>query len=251
MRTVTRGSICARIASGRRAGFVAVIGLTASALLAACGGSASAPSAATVAPPTVAPTFAPVTLAPTVAPTVTATATPEPATPEPTADASTVPGSPDPAANGGFAFPAGDVFAYYKGLGYECQTPTASTQAAGYMTQRCLLKDDASGVILIVALVTDAGGATGDAFAGVLDLKGKTMPSAEAARTPLLGFLGAMLGQSSGTEAGTWVVPHLGETQAQTHIGDILVGTYTENDSAGVGIYVEVANKAFLDAPAP
>lgn len=239
MSTVQNGRVRARIA---------VIGLTVSTLLAACGGAATTPAA------TQAPTAAPTTEAtPTVAPTEAAT--PEPTTPElatqvPTADASTVPGSPDPADHGGFAFAAGDVFAYYKGLGYTCQTPTASTQAAGYTVQRCLLKDDASGVILIVALVTDPNGATGDAFAGVLDANSKAIPGNGVASKPLLEFLGAMLGQSAGTEAGTWLVPHLGE-QSQTNVGDMLVGTYTENDSAGVGVYVEVANKAFLDAPAP
>jgi hypothetical protein len=221
---------------------LAVLGLAATLLVAACGGAAT-PSATTSLPTAVPATTAPAT--PTAAPATPST-TPKP-TPVPT-----IGPSPSSSADlGGFAFSTDEVFAYYKGVGYECQAPTASTQAAGYTVQRCLLTDDAKGLTTLVALVFTADGVTGNAFAGVLGSDGTTLPTPADSAEMLGGFLGAMLGQERGATAMTWLAQHLGEVSAQTTVGDILVATYSVTDETGAGLYVEVANQAFMDAPTP
>ena len=211
---------------------LAVLGVAGAILLGACGGG----TAGTPAP------------AATPAPTA-AVATPSPA---PTGAPGDSPiASNASSANGGFAFSTQEVIAYYKGAGYTCQPETPSTQAAGYTVQRCLLADDAKKLTHLVAFVFDPDGVTGNAFSGVLGSDGKTMPAPADAIEALGGFLGAMLGTDQGTTTVTWLAEHLGEKSAQTTAGDILVMTYTGNDATGQGLYVEVANQSFMDAPAP
>jgi hypothetical protein len=60
-----------------------------------------------------------------------------------------------------------------------------------------------------------------------------------------------MLGKTDGTAASTWLAQHLGEQSAQTKINGMLVGTYLGDEATGLGYYVETANQAFMDAPAP
>jgi hypothetical protein len=240
-----------------RAPLSATLGIAAAVLVAACGGSAS-PSASAV------PSTAPTSASPVVPASPMNSATPVPATPtaaassaapasvDPSQDVpSSVPGSIDPTANGGFAFKASDVMDYYKSVGFTCADPTASTQAKGYQVHRCTSTDSAKQLTTIVGIVVDATGMTGDAFAGVLDANSKDMPANADASTPLLTFMGAMLGETAGTQAGIWLASHMGEKQAQTTVGDMVVATYTENDANGVGVFGEVANKTFMDAPVP
>ncbi len=242
--------------SPRRASRMAGLGLVA-ALLAACGGSVGAPTALPAASPsptvaaTASPSAPPTTAAPTAEPTATPTVA---ASPAPTATqevSQEVSAALDPSANGGFAFAASDVLAYYQTAGFTCGKPTASTQAAGYQVTRCSLADKALGTTTLVAMVTDPSGITGDAFAGYVDTAGRKMPPVGDAVKPLAAFLGAALGEASGTEAGTWLVQHLGEASAQTKVGDMAVAAYTTNDSSSVGQWVEVANSAFMAAPTP
>jgi hypothetical protein len=247
----------ARAVRHPRAPLSATLGIAAVVLVAACGGSASSSPPASPVPsatpaslvvsssPVDSATPAPAT--PTAAPSSAAPATVDPSQDVP----SSVPGSIDPTANGGFAFKATDVLDYYRSVGLTCADPTASTQAKGYQVYRCTSTDSAKQLTTIVGIVVDPSGVTGDAFAGVLDANGKTMPANADASTPLLTFMGAVLGETAGTRAGIWLVSHLGEKQAQTTVGDMVVATYTENDANGVGVYGEVANKTFMDAPVP
>ena len=92
---------------------------------------------------------------------------------------------------------------------------------------------------------------TGDAFAGYVTPAGTKGPEAKDAYEHLAEFLGAMMGTDAGTEAATWLAQNLGKENAQTGVGQVFVGTYPEDDAGGVGYYVELANKAFMDAPVP
>ena len=228
---------------------LAVLGLTGTLLVAGCG--ASAATAGPTAPATPVPTAASATPAPTAAPTVAPTTAPTAAsaTAVPTIAPSDSPDATMDPALGGFAFPTSDVLAYYTSIGFTCKDPAPSTQAAGYTITRC--KADATkGNTTIVALVADPGGVTGDAFIGVVGSDGKTTPKPEDAITDLAFFLGAMLGKTNGTQASTWLATNLGAESAQTTIGDVLVGTYPGDAATGPGYYVEVANQAFMSAPA-
>ena len=227
-----------------------VLGLAGTLLVAGCGG--SAPTAAPTTPaPTAAPATPAPTAAPTFAPTIAATAAPATAsaTAGPATGASLGPDATLDPALGGFAFPSSDVLAYYTSIGYTCKDPAPSSQAAGYTITRCVKEDSAKGNTTVVALVSDPGGATGDAFIGVVGSDGKTMPKPEDAITDLVFFLGAMLGKTNGTQAGTWLATNLGAESAQTTIGDVLVGTYPGDAASGPGYFVEVANQAFMSAP--
>ena len=227
-----------------RGGPFAVIGLAAAIGLAACGATGSG----TAAPPAQAPTPAPATTAPTAA-TPTPSPSPE-TTPEPTASPAEAPAS-APADLGGFGFPPGDVLDYYVGEGFVCEDPKPSSQAVGYTQVRCLKAGEGDAPTAIITLVVDEKGVTGDAFAGYITLAGTDGPETKEAYEHLAGFLGAMLGTEAGAEAATWLAQNLGKDNAQISVGQILVGTYPEDDEGGVGYYVELANKAFMDAPVP
>jgi len=230
---------------------LALVGLAGALLVTGCGGSA-ATAAPTAAPSTPASAAAPATPAPTAAPTVAPTVAPTtaPATAAPTTAASASADATLDPALGGFAFPSSDVLAYYTSIGFTCKDPAPSTQAAGYTITRCVKADSTKGNSTIVALVTDPGGVTGDAFVGGVGSDGKTTPKPEDAITDLAFFLGAMLGKTNGTQASTWLATNLGAESAQTTIGDVLVGTYPGDAATGPGYFVEVANQAFMSAPA-
>ncbi|MEI7745582.1 MAG: hypothetical protein WCK58_17735 [Chloroflexota bacterium] len=156
-----------------------------------------------------------------------------------------------PKPDGGFAFLPDDILAYYEGEGYVFEDPQASSQAAGWWSVRCLRSDPATGLTHIVSIVVDRDGVLGDGFSGVVGPAGTPMPSTADVATSLGGFLGALLGQEDGTRAFGWASAHFGGEAAQATLADMLVGTYVEDDENGVGIYVEVANPAYLAASAP
>ncbi len=135
--------------------------------------------------------------------------------------------------------------------GFVCEDPKPSSQAVGYTQVRCLKDGEGDAPTAIITLVVNDEGVTGDAFAGYITPAGTKGPEPKAAYEHLAGFLGAMLGTDAGTEAATWLAQNLGKETAQTRVGEILVGTYPEDDAGGVGYYVELANKAFMDAPVP
>ncbi len=229
----------------RRGGGFAVIGLVAAIGLAACGATGSG----TAAPSAQAPTPAPAAATPN--PTTEATSEPAASPSEaPNASPADAPAT-APADLGGFGFPPGDVLDYYVGEGFVCEDPKPSSQAVGYTQVRCLKEGEGDAPTAIITLVVNDEGVTGDAFAGYITLAGTDGPTTKDAYEHLAGFLGAMLGANAGTEAATWLAQNLGKENAQTSVGQLLVGTYPEDDEGGVGYYVELANKAFMDAPAP
>lgn len=188
------------------------------------------------APPTAIPTpigtVSPATPVATLAPATYETA---PATPTPT----------------GFAFLAADVIAYYQSIGYVCEPPKPSTQAAGFTLTACSLVDPA-GRTRVVGIVTDAAGNLGNAYTGVWGAANESYLKPDDALDSLAAFLGTMLGADRGAEAAIWLRQHLGEAYATTTSGSITIATYTAAGDDPSELYVEVADQAYLGAsPAP
>jgi len=210
----------------RRHGIQSLV-VAASLLLAAC------------ASPTVIPS--PITSSPPVAPT----ASPSFASPSPSAlTASPAPSLPTT----GFAFAADDVVAYYESQGYQCSAARPSTEAAGFIVRTCETVDEA-GRTRGIGLVTDPDGGLANGFASVQGTATETFLAPVDALDPLAGFLGAMLGQERGAALLEWLAGHLGDAYAETTIGPITVATYTESAEDHSKLYVELANRVYLDAP--
>ncbi|MCJ7709434.1 MAG: hypothetical protein MUQ32_01255 [Chloroflexi bacterium] len=150
----------------------------------------------------------------------------------------------------GFAFAAEDVLAYYGSVGYACSDASPSTEAATYLVRSCELVDEV-GRTLTVGVVTEPGGAIGNAFASVQAVEGEDVLDPVAALDPLSGFLGAMLGSGRVGALVEWLAGHLGDTYAETSDGGLLIATYTASNEDHSTIYVELANQAYLDAPTP
>ena len=150
----------------------------------------------------------------------------------------------------GFAFAADDVRAYYESAGYACTEPSPSTEASGYTFRTCSLHD-AAGRTLTVGLVTDPGGALGNAFASVQPAAGEELVEPVDAMDPLSGFLGAMLGSERGGALVEWLAGHAGDAYAETSDGGLRIATYTPEQDDLSAIYVELADQAYLDAPRP
>jgi len=185
---------------------------------------------------------------PTVGPSVggetaTAPATTPAATPLPA-------GSVAPTAAVGFAFDAESIVGYYESIGYTCTDPGPSTQAAGYLYRSCSLVD-ADGRTRKVGLVTDASDDLADASASIAGKPGETVLEPTVALEPLAAFLGATLGPSQGEAMLPWLAGHLGDDYAKTTLADLTVATYTVHPGDHSQLAVELANKAFIDAPGP
>ena len=211
--------------------------IAASFLLAACGATTLTPIPTSPLSPTVSPSRLSV-----AAPSASATVRPSS---EPLASAS-------PTANTtGFAFAAEDVAAYYVTQGYVCSDPKPSTKAAGFAFRSCQ-KTDPAGRTRLIGLVTDPAGGLANGFASVKGTDTETILAPIDALDPLSGFLGAMLGEDRGSALLTWLASHLGDTYAGTTSGPIQVATYTESADDHSTLYVELANRAYLDAsPVP
>jgi hypothetical protein len=190
-------------------------------VLTACGSTAPTPSRQ----PTTSPTFEAASEA----------APPGSATPTPDAT--------------GFAFSVEAVVGYYEGQGYACDAVQPSTSAAGYSYRSCQAQD-ADGRTLVVGLVTDPDGALADGFASVQGNELESILAPSDALDPLSGFLGATLGEERGAALLMWLAGHLGDDYAETTTEGIRVATYTESESDHSKLYLEVANQAYLDAPA-
>ena len=187
-----------------------------------------------------------------VTPSLTASPSPTlaPASPLATSRSpSELPASATPTANTtGFAFAAEDIAAYYESQGYACVAPQPSTKAAGFTFRSCKKVDDA-GRTRVIGLVTDPDGGLANGFASVNGKDTETILAPIDALDPLSGFLGAMLGEQQGSALLTWLASYLGDTYAETMSGPIKVATYTESETDHSTLYVEVANRAYLDAP--
>jgi hypothetical protein len=207
-------------------GFLAVLVVATSLLLAACSSSTATPTPASSLTPTLGPASAlPVS----------------PASSRQSALATT--------ANDmtGFAFAAEDIAAYYESQGYSCLAPQPSTKAAGFMFRTCR-KTDEAGRTNTIGLVTDPHGALANAFASVQGTDAETILAPIDVLDPLAGFLGATLGEQQGTALLIWLASHLGDTYAETMSGPIKVATYTASQDDHSKLFVEVANQAYLDA---
>jgi hypothetical protein len=162
--------------------------------------------------------------------------------------ASEAPASATPTTNTtGFAFAAEDIAAYYESQGFACVAPQPSTKAAGFMFRTCQ-QTDAAGRTHTIGLVTDPAGGLANGFASVKGTDTETILAPIDALDPLAGFLGAILGEDQGAALLTWLASHLGDTYAETTSGPLRVATYTESDEDHSTLYVEVANRAYLDA---
>jgi len=148
----------------------------------------------------------------------------------------------------GFAFDAESVVGYYETQGYECTAERPSTQAAGYRFRTCTV-EDANGRTLSVGVVTDADGELADGFASVRGAKAEPILEPTVAFEPLAGFLGAMLGGPDGEALLPWLAGHLGDPYASAPLGDLTIATYTASQDDHSTLYVEIANRAYLDAP--
>lgn len=207
---------------------LALIVVATSLLLAACGSTSVTPS-----------------LTASPSPTLASASSPSPALPAP----SEPPASVTPTAETtGFAFAAEDIAAYYESQGYACGAPQPSANAAGFTFRTCESVDDV-GRTRVIGLVTDPYGGLANGFASVKGNDTETILAPIDALDPLAGFLGAMLGEEQGAALLTWLASYLGDTYAETMSGPIKVATYTESEEDHSTLYVELANRAYLDAP--
>jgi hypothetical protein len=175
---------------------------------------------------------------PTAAPAVTATGAAAPR------------GSLAPAPSAGFAFDAESIVGYYETLGYACATVQPSAKAAGYSYRSCQLVDTA-GRTRVVGVVTDPADELADAYASVAGSSSETVLDPAVALEPLAAFLGATLGKTQGESLLQWLANDLGDAYVTTTIGDLTVATYTASPADHSKLFVEIANRAYLEAPAP
>ena len=115
------------------------------------------------------------------------------------------------------------------------------------MFRTCQQTDDA-GRTQTIGLVTDPAVGLANGFASVTGTDTETILAPINALDPLAGFLGAMLGEDQGAALLTWLASHLGDTYSETTSGQLRVATYTESDEDHSTLFVEVANRAYLDA---
>jgi hypothetical protein len=183
-------------------------------------------------------------------PASTPTGTPTSATspPSPSSAPSASEGA-SPSSPTSFSFDAESVVGYYRTQGYACGLPQPSALAAGYQFTSCQLVDSA-GRTRVIGVVTNANDELADGFASVRGTATETFLAPTAALDPLAGFLGAMLGPSRGESLLPWLAGHLGDSFAETTIGDLHVATYIKGDDHST-LYVEIANQAYLNAPRP
>jgi hypothetical protein len=159
-------------------------------------------------------------------------------------------GSPAPQASGGFAFDAESILGYYGSLGYACAAAQPSTRAAGYSVRSCQLVDT-NGRTRVVGIVTDPADDVADAYASVGGTSSETVLEPSVALEPLAAFLGATLGASQGEAELPWLAGHLGDAYVTTTVGDLTLATYSASADDHSKLYVELANRAYLEAPTP
>jgi hypothetical protein len=175
-------------------------------------------------------------------------------TERPSAAASTIPAAsesslPTPAPSG-FAFSVEAVIGYYESRGFTCDEIQPSATAAGHFYQGCQM-EDADGQTLALGFVTDPSGDLADAYASVQAPASEPFLAPTDALDHLSGFLGAMLGEVRGTSLLEWLAGHLGDAYAQTTIDTLAVATYTQSATDHSRLYLELADRDYINAPAP
>jgi hypothetical protein len=169
--------------------------------------------------------------------------------PTPTSPAPTESSTPSPApTNEGFPFAASAITGYYESLGYACGDERPSTVVEGFAVQTCTLLDP-DGRTRTIGVVTDPDGLVANGFASVKGTADETFLEPTVALEPLSAFLGAMLGETAGTDLVPWLAGHLGDTYAETTSGPITVATYTPTAEDHATLTVEVGNDEYLNAP--
>jgi hypothetical protein len=186
-------------------------------------------------------------------PTATPTGTTGPTAPETASTATAAAptsGSFAPEPSAGFAFDAESIIGYYETLGYTCSAVQPSAKAVGYSYRSCQLVDT-DGRTRVVGIVTDPADDVADAYASVAGAGTETILDPAVAFEPLAAFLGATLGKSQGESLLPWLASHLGDAYVTTTIGELTVATYTPSADDHSKLYVEIANRAYLEAAAP
>lgn len=191
------------------------------------------------------PTIGPTSTVPTAAPPSAAS----PATSASIVPGSIVPGSADPI-DGGFAFDAESILGYYETLGYACEPPRPSTQAAGHTVRSCSLVD-AHGRQRLVSIVTDPVGDIAQALTSIDGTASEPILDPVVALEPFAAFLGATLGAAQGESLLPWLAMHLGDEFATTTLGELTLATYRESPQDHSTLYLEIANQDFLESPTP
>lgn len=185
------------------------------------------------------PTAAPGTLVPTAAPT-----------PPPSAVVTASPSESVAPSPGYFAFDAESIVGYYATLGYACDPAKPSTQAAGYLFWACELVDP-EGRTRVVGITTDPAGDVAEAFTSLTARANEPVLDPVDALQPFSAFLGAVLGERQGESLLDWLAGHLGDADARTTLGDLVIATYTESAQDHSRLYLEIANQAYLTSPRP
>jgi hypothetical protein len=156
----------------------------------------------------------------------------------------------EPSQTPGIAFDPESIVGYYQSIGYACTDVLPSRQAVGYTYRTCSLVD-AAGRTRSVGMVTNPSGDVGDAFASVIGAAGEDILDPNVALDPFAAFLGAILGGAQGEAILPWLAGHLGNSYATTSLGDMTIATYTISPEDHSELYLEIATRAYLDAPRP
>lgn len=155
-----------------------------------------------------------------------------------------------PSASPGFAFDPESITGYYQTIGYTCSEPQPSAQAEGFLYRACTLTDPA-GRTITVGLVTDPADEVADASMRIRGADSEPILEPAAVLEPFAGFLGAVLGEAYGAEMLPWLAAHLGDADARTTLGDLVIATYTPSADDHSTLGLEIANQAYLQAPLP
>lgn len=178
------------------------------------------------------------------------TSTPAPLSPEASAPVPSTAPSPLPSIRGGFGFDPESIVGYYLTLGYQCTEREPSTQAEGYLYESCQLVDP-DGRTRTLGIVTDLNDDLADAVFSVRGRDGETILEPQAVLEPFAAFLGAVLGEERGTEALPWLAGTLGDDYATTTVGELTFATFTDSPDDHSKLTLEIANRAYLEAPRP
>lgn len=155
-----------------------------------------------------------------------------------------------PVPSGGFAFDPESIVGYYRSIGYGCTERQPSATAAGHQFESCRMVDGA-GRTLTLGVVTDPADSVADATFSIRGAVGDTILDPVAVLEPFGSFLGAFLGEEQGTALLPWLAAHLGDADARTTLGELTIATYTDTPEDHSKLTLEIANQAYLDAPAP
>lgn len=155
-----------------------------------------------------------------------------------------------PVPSGGFAFDPESIVGYFQSIGYQCVQRQPSATAAGYQFESCRLVDG-DGRTRTLGLVTDQSDSVADATFSIRGADGETILDPVAVLEPFGSFLGAFLGEEQGTALLPWLAAHLGDADARTTLGELTIAAYTDTPDDHSKLTLEIANHAYLEAPAP